>query len=131
MNKQELVNINKKNRALAKLLKDITQCDVEYSYHYEKAHWVNGYDGEPGFAVEANRSGTIKIYTPQGNFVYRVYGADSGYQKNFRAFSFDEIYKEITEEHKLYPNSKNTLYVKMMLDAYFDKKTEKKVKVKV
>ena len=131
MNKKELVNINKKNRALAKLLEDITQCQVNYDYHYERAHWVHGYDGEPGFLAEERRSGNLCIYTNTGDFIYRIYGADNGYQKNFRNFTFDEIYKEITEEHKLYPNSKGTLYVKMMLDAYLEKKTEKKAKVKV
>lgn len=134
MNKQELVNINKKNRALAKFLKDITQCEVEYSYHYEKAHWVNGYDGEPGFQVEDHRSGRLYILANDPTNIITLcslYCANNAHQKDFRVFTLDEVYNYVKEQHELFPNSNNKLYIKMMMDAYFDKKAEKKAKVKV
>ncbi|MDD2820474.1 MAG: hypothetical protein PHW29_04350 [Flavobacterium sp.] len=134
MNKTEITNINKKNKALVKLLKEITQCEVEYNYHYEKGHWVNGYDGEPGFQVEDHRSGRLYIVAnDQENIITlcSLYGANNSHQKDFRIFTIDEVYNYVKEQLELFPNSKHKLYIKMMFDNYFDKKTEKKAKVKV
>ena len=134
MNKTEIGNINKKNKALAKLLEEMTQCRVEYVYHYEKGHWVNGYDGEPGFQAQDHRSGRIYILSNDPNritTIYSVYCATNSHQNDFRAFTFEEIYNEIKEDLELFPNSNNKLYIKMMMDAYFDKKIEKKAKVKL
>jgi len=133
MTKTEIANINKKNRELAKLIEQITQCHAEYNYRYEKGHWVNGYDGEPGFQVEDHRSGRLYVIVNEKHIIVlcSLYGANNNHQKDFRVFTIDEVYNYVKEQYELFPNSKHKLYIKMMFDNYFDKKTEKKAKVKV
>lgn len=131
MEKKELVSINKNNRALAKLLEDITQCQVKYEYFYKKSHWEKGYAGETGFLIENYRFGLISFLNNDELF-YTVYCGNLHLGvKEFRILTIDEVRKDIEEKHSLHKYSKNILYLKMMMDAYFDKKTEKKAKVKL
>lgn len=122
--------INKANRKLVEQLNTIFQDNlVEYSYHYEKAHWVNGYDGNEGFELEDNRTTHIRL----DGHGYVLHGEDSSYRKTYRIFTFEEFHEAIKEEYKHYPNSKALLYANMKLDENLNKtkKEERKARVKI
>jgi hypothetical protein len=122
MTKTETANINKKNKELVTLINSILNSnEAEYIYHYEKGHYVNGYDGEPGFMLDDRRSGAIYF----NNCHVSLKGINSNYQNDFRIFTLEEVYNQIKEDSEIYDNNKSLLYVKMMFDEHF-KPTEKK-----
>jgi len=129
MEKKEVNKINKANRELVALINSILgNSEAEYTYHYEKGYYVNGYDGEPGFMLNDRRSGTIYF----NNCYVSLKGINSNYQNDFRIFTLEEVYNQIKEDSEIFDNRNSLLYVKMMFDEYFNpSKTQQKARVKV
>jgi len=122
--------INKANRELAEQLNTILKSNIiEYDYNYIKGHYVNGYDGEPGFDLEDRRTGHLYLE----GYGYVLSGQNSSYKKDFRVFTFEEFYQKIQEDLIEHPNWKILIYVKMILDEYIypskNKKNKQKLKI--
>jgi hypothetical protein len=114
MKAKEVKTINESNKKLADELSAIFNTTCEYDYHYERGHWVNGYDGEPGFELLDLRIGTLGFPNLSLNFFLRCINDND--RNEFRAFSKDEAFAQLNELIIGYPDNEGLHYLKLQLD---------------